>query len=136
MRKKTKKIRQSSESRSIKAVTPDPNTAQIDIDSRSDLRLYRRNLYILRARTRLYSQAGVEMPRFYHSQIKRSKGGHWHAFLKCDRPLLKIERIALQSVLGSDRDRELLSLCRYFAGSRYPTLFYELMKVPYIKEAG
>jgi hypothetical protein len=128
MKRAKKRYRQMNVSKSIKAVTPNRFTAQIDLDTKNDVKTFRKMVYILRARTNLYAQACFDMPRFISTRIHRSKGGHWHAKIVCDKPLSDITRIALQAVLGSDRKRELLSLCRYFAGSRYPTLFFEVYK--------
>ncbi len=125
-----------SESKSTRhAVTPGRHIAQVDIDRKSDLALFKRHFFVLNARMKLYRESAgdvfaISIPVFTRSDIRRSSnhGNHWHVEVISSQGLNKAERIALQAALGSDRKRELLSLCRYFAGSRYPTLFFEERK--------
>ncbi|SRR6266404_6457966 len=134
MKKARKKSRSlTSESKSTRrAVTPGRHVAQVDIDRKSDLALFKRHFFVLNARMALYRAAGqlIAMPYFTRGKIRRSsnRASHWHVEVTCSQGLNPAERIALQAILGSDRKRELLSLCRYFAGSRYPTLFFEERK--------
>lgn len=66
---------------------------------------------------------GLPLPR---KETHRSLSGRgWHVTVTWPKPLNDPERIALAAVLGSDLIRELLSLIRHFAGSRYPQLFFE-----------
>ena len=50
---------------------------------------------------------------------------HSHVVVKLGREVTQMERILLQSVLGSDRKREALSWVRLVNNDPDPTLFYE-----------
>lgn len=71
-------------------------------------------------RLKLY---GLPLPTKKTHRSLSGKG--WHVTVKWPTPLSNPERIALAGALGSDIIRELLSLIRHFAGSRYPQLFFE-----------
>jgi hypothetical protein len=51
---------------------------------------------------------------------------HYHITVTLGRKLSNLERIALQSVAGSDPMRELMSFRRACRGDSDPTLFFEL----------
>jgi len=126
-RKKSGKPSRKKESRFIRpvvAVTPTATEAQIDLDTRADLKLFRKQWLILKSRCKMY---GFHCRWKY--RISRSRNGGWHVTLTWGKRLMGAEeRIALQACLGSDRVRELLSLIRWWAGSRHPTLFFEERK--------
>lgn len=55
----------------------------------------------------------------------RSKSGNTHVSITLLKPMSQIERLFLQTALGSDPVRELLSWGRVRNGCPYPTLFFE-----------
>jgi hypothetical protein len=57
--------------------------------------------------------------------LSRSRSGNWHVTIKLSKPKPKIERIALQAILGSDLARELCNMERVYFKSKFPILFVE-----------
>lgn len=100
-----------------------PNELQIDIDSEVSLRFFRKQWYIFNSRMAAYHKPMTSLTTIYPSSS--GKRGHWHVLITFKKPIDPIMRIALQVCLGSDRVRELLSLCRVLNGSPIPTLFFE-----------
>lgn len=62
---------------------------------------------------------------FQITKTTTSKSGNMHIYIRANRGLDPLERIALQACLGSDRKRELLSLLRLWRANRAPTVFFE-----------
>lgn len=54
-----------------------------------------------------------------------SKSGNNHIVIKLDRPLPVLYRIALQSILGSDPRRDIMSLCSVEIGVKDPILLFK-----------
>ncbi len=55
----------------------------------------------------------------------RSNSGNLHAYVTLSEPLNDLEKIILQSILGSDPLRELFSLARLKKGLELPILMFE-----------
>lgn len=63
--------------------------------------------------------------------------GRYHIVVTLPRPVSALERLALQSMLGSDSTREILSWLRLQRGIGEPTIFFErpaVARVPDIAE--
>jgi hypothetical protein len=58
------------------------------------------------------------------------KDGRYHVTVKMPRSVTPLERIAIQSFMGSDRKRECLSWCRLQDGETTVTRFFELPAKP------
>lgn len=100
-----------------KIVVPAPNELQIDIDSASQ---YDKHNHALEAFLRFFQIGGVES----HGS-KSGAPGKLHITITLMNEVSPLERIALQSLLGSDPRRELLSYVRLKLNDPVPTLFME-----------
>lgn len=98
-------------------VTPGPRQLFVDIDSDAD------NAYLEKQIARLISN-GVTIVATGDTPSKSGLPKR-HVTLEVDHDLTDIERIALQACLGSDRVREILSLCRVYKGISPATVFFE-----------
>ena len=124
--KTSKRAHAKKSSKSTRFVPARANELQIDIDSNAALKMFNEHWHIFNSRMAAYRKPITSL-----TTIKASpsgKRGHWHITITFQRPIDPATRIALQSVLGSDRVRELLSLCRLLNGSPIPTLFFEVKK--------
>lgn len=98
-------------------VVPEPDELLIDIDNPSQYTEYCNRM--------------TDFQRFFevkNIEIKPSKSGlpgKLHITVKLDKPVVPLERIALQAILGSDSKREFLSYVRLQNGDSVPTLFLE-----------
>jgi hypothetical protein len=102
-------------------IRPGPHDVFVDIDDEAH---YAQLIDILGLIERNGNAVTVEMVT-----PSKSGGEKRHVYLRCDRPLEVIERIALQACLGSDPRREILSLLRAWSPhsdtNRAPTVFFE-----------
>lgn len=101
----------------LDVVLPDDFTLLIDIDKYADRKVFETNRDLIDA-----AYGITEVLENY----SRSGGTHFTVHLKT--PVSRLERIALQAVLGSDLRREAHSLRRLRAGESNPTLFFEKRK--------
>lgn len=58
----------------------------------------------------------------------KSGKGHKHVVLKLEKPLHPLQRLVLQAALGSDPNREILTLQRVLRGEEEPSLLYKPRK--------
>lgn len=99
-------------------VAPGPRQLLADIDTEADY------LYLQTQISRLVSNGvAITITRDTPSKSGLPKR---HITLEVDHDISDIERIALQACLGSDRVREILSLCRVYRGTSPATVFFEL----------
>jgi hypothetical protein len=100
----------------LEVVLPKPNQLQIDIDSTEDMDVFNIHFGILLK----YEQAVI-----VRDEPSKSGGEKRHITVDLGRDISNVERILLQSVLGSDRKREILSWVQHCKGDAHPTLFLE-----------
>ena len=98
-------------------VLTQPRELFVDIDNEEDYR-------VLLAHIEIMTQLGISI-EFDHISPSKSGFPRQHVYLSVDHELGPMERIALQACLGSDRKRELLSMCRVYLNDRPPTVFFE-----------
>jgi len=99
----------------LNVVYPADDELLLDIDSNADAEWLVQMLDVLRE-----NDESVEVEK-----TTTSKSGNLHVYIKMDRKLSSIERVALQACLGSDRKRELLSVLRIWYTDRAPTVLFE-----------
>ncbi len=99
----------------LNVVYPEDDQLLLDIDSDEDAAWLEKMLDVLR-------ENGVELRV---EKTTTSKSGNHHVYIRIDRDLTPIERVALQACLGSDRKRELLSTLRIWYTNRAPTVLFE-----------
>lgn len=93
---------------------------QLDFDSPLPLPAYFwQRVYILRDRC-----PGLFLPEREWKQWY-SKSGNVHVVVKLAEKLTEIERVALQTILGSDPKRELLNFSRVRVGIEHPILLFK-----------
>jgi hypothetical protein len=100
----------------LEVVLPKANELQIDIDTPEDREVFNHHFGILQK----YEQAEI-----IRDEPSKSGGDKRHITVELGRDISNLERILLQSVLGSDRKREILSWVQYCNGDEHPTLFLE-----------
>lgn len=97
---------------------PAPNELFVDIDSDADFEVFEKHLAILKTHVTVDA-----------TEITPSRSGLpcRHVVVRLERPVSgPLERLLLQSVLGSDRLHELLSWLAVTKGTTpYPTVFFE-----------
>lgn len=99
-------------------IPANPYTLQFDLDDHASLKLCLRHLPWLSC---IMHEQGQELRGF---SLARSKSGRrWHAEIKLSKPLRKMERIAIQAFMGSDRSREMCNWERVRFGSTHAILF-------------
>lgn len=110
-------IEQLAADRGLKLILPMADELLVDIDSPIS------NSYVDRVRDALINND----LQFISVLETLSKGGRTHKYIKLDRCLEPTARIALQTMLGSDPVREVLSLLRILLGSEPEavTAFFE-----------
>ena len=101
----------------LDVVFPKPNELQIDIDDDDSLKAFARTCSVVDQYWGIKSET--------KAPSKSGKPGRFHITIALGREVNGTERIALQSALGSDRMREVLSLIRLLEKDPYPTLFIE-----------
>jgi len=101
----------------LDVVLPEANQLQIDIDDEAALKVYEAHYDIVD------SYWGIE-----HTKVTPSKSGlpgKSHITVTLSQKISNKDRIALQTFLGSDRKREILSYIQEENGDAHPTLFLE-----------
>ena len=101
----------------LRFVPADPWTLQLDLDRHADLKHF---LKVLPWFSCIMHETRQELRSV---SLERSRNGNWHAEVKLSKPKCVIERIALQSILGSDLARELCNIERFYFKSAIPILF-------------
>jgi hypothetical protein len=103
---------------------PEPNELFIDIDTRDQLATFERNFEVLRRYIPV--EECTETP---------SKRGwpHVHIVVRLKHAVTSIERIAMQTALGSDPMREILSIARVYTNQQHATCFFEDLVMPEAK---
>jgi hypothetical protein len=96
---------------------PSPNELFIDIDDKDSAMWFCLNV------GKINEQVGVKDT--HRAPSPSGKPEHEHIVLTLVRDVTDMERIAMQSFLGSDRKREALSWVRLVNNDPNPTLFYE-----------
>lgn len=100
-------------------VLPEADEVLLDIDDINDY------LTMQRLLTALNDRMGVGTA-VVHKET-RSKNNNWHVYVRFNRALSDLERVALQACLGSDRMRECLALTEVFThADRPPSVFFEV----------
>jgi hypothetical protein len=102
---------------------PADNELFIDIDNEHSFKLFQNQFYIVKhyigvVKTKAYPYDYVVTPS-RHGLPGR------HIVVTLSRNVTKLERIALQACLGSDRVREVLGFVQIQNGDPHPTLFLE-----------
>lgn len=98
----------------VNIVFPSAHELQLDIDSEESLERSKERINWMRS----YLKLGYD--------VRKSKSpGHYHITITLSRAVTDWERVALQAVLGSDPDREMISACSLLAGLDRPTRFFE-----------
>lgn len=100
----------------LEVVLPKANELQIDIDSTDDYALFDMHFGIL---------LQYEVAQVTRDEPSKSGGERRHITVQMGRDVTNMERMLLQSVLGSDRKREILSWVQQCNGDPNPTLFLE-----------
>jgi len=96
-------------------VYPESDELFVDIDSVEDLKVFHKNLGLL-----------GDLVLGYMRTPSNGGGDHWHVKVKLSHALDDgFDRIALQSLLGSDRKREMLSWITMKDDGANPTCFFE-----------
>jgi hypothetical protein len=90
------------------------NTLLLDIDNEEDLHQFDKQYALLNE----HVEMGLPV-------ITASRSGNKHISIKLTQPVSLMERIALQTALGSDRKRELLSILGFRAGQENPVLLFK-----------
>jgi hypothetical protein len=97
-------------------VKPKANELFVDIDDDFMLEHFNRNIEVLRRSHKI---------RVRRTPSPSGEPAHFHIVVTLDRDVQPMERILLQSCLGSDPMREILSWQRLQCGDECPTLFFE-----------
>lgn len=105
---------QEAEKRGMVVVEPGPHDIFLDIDDTH---------VVLEEQLRLAEAAGLEF-EIVEAWPSRTMGHH-HVHLRTEFSLNPALRIAIQAALGSDRQRELLSIARLMGGIQPPTVTFE-----------
>lgn len=100
-----------------KVVLPADNELQLDIDDSAGFQIYEKH--------RPMFGHFIEIEKVTEIPSKSGKYGRKHITLILKKTVTPIERILFQSLLGSDRMRELLSWIRIQQNDLNPTLFFE-----------
>lgn len=95
-------------------VYPADNEIQLDIDSEEQYKKFLLTLCKL--------EKYIDFPAF--TVVPSSTPGHCHVTLSMGTPISMWQRLALQSVLCSDPDRELFNCARALTGDERPTLLF------------
>lgn len=104
-------------SRNCSVVVAEPNQLQFDIDDEYGEQMF----WIFRGR--MSERYKVNLMEF--TEGWRSKSGNRHYVITLPVALAVPDRIAMQTMGGSDRFREFAALCCHWAGSPHPILLYK-----------
>lgn len=105
------------EEQDLEIVYPKENELQLDIDNKEAYDYFHQNKWILE------QWFGI---RSITERVSKSGGDKKHITVELGVTLTTVTRILLQSVMGSDRKRELLSFVMYAKGNeKRPTLLLE-----------
>ena len=96
-------------------ILPADDDIFVDLGSAQDV-------YVMEAILALFKDQGYPI---IHTKTTRSKSGNKHAYLKAPGPLTELERLLLQAILGSNREREALGFLRVIRGESPVTVFFE-----------
>ena len=108
-------------------IEPKANQLQLDLDGARSLRRYGMQYSILR-------RAGLT--RGWREKIVPSKrSNHVHITITMPQSIGDMERVALQSILGSDLKREAFDYTRVKKGNKYPIVFFEREKKLYVRRS-
>jgi hypothetical protein len=100
----------------LTVIVAQPNELQIDIDKSKALELYGWQMYMLRE---------AKLTKGWRVRILPSKSrGHAHILVTMPRKMRLIERILLQTLLGSDIKREMFNYLRAKRGSKLPIVLF------------
>lgn len=105
---------------------PADNELFIDIDSQADLTHFQSTIALLELLDDQWAQHGYTL-----AQTPSASGEPFHVHIvvssEAIRPLTDVDRLLYQTLLGSDRKHELLSLLRLRSGARPEdvTVFFE-----------
>lgn len=97
-------------------VMPQANQAQIDIDSKEAYQEFWCRF------NRFTDYLGLPQPI---QEPSKSGKDHWHVTMTFPRDLSDLERLAIQSIFGSDSMREMLNLMRYLTKGVTDSCFFE-----------
>lgn len=98
-------------------------TVQLDIDNADDLVLFHKHVLWLSC---IMNEAREPLRAF--SETRSRSGKRWHVEIKLSKPKPVMWRIALASIMGSDRSRELCNFERVMCNSKYPVLFWKQIR--------
>lgn len=106
--------------RGMTCLIPEPNQLFIDIDSEEDFKVFELGMEIFLDRLNYVAK---EVPVF----INPSSSGLPHRHIVVDLPfeIDDAKRLLLQTVLGSDRKRELVGFLELYNGIEHPVTFFE-----------
>ncbi len=102
----------------------DDVTLQLDIDSGEAAERCKKGLVLLKSLDAALPEDAKILDLGKTPVTRTSKNGNVHVTIKLRRPLDPVERIALQACLGSDPDRELLSLFGAWNGKQQPIVLF------------
>ncbi len=109
----------------LDVVVPDEYTLQLDYDSKTLPENFNKLCALIDINFGIKRSGDQEV---YDMDIKTSKSGNLHVYLKLANPISNTERLVFQAALGSDPVREILSLARLKRGETTPTLLFEVKK--------
>lgn len=98
-------------------VYPAPNEVQLDLDSDQSINEFWQRIRMVER------HLDVEYPV---KVSPSSTSGHWHVTVTLPHKLTQWQRLAWQSLLGSDSNRELLNLIRLVAFDDSKSCFFEV----------
>lgn len=98
-----------------------PNTLQIDIDDPADFQAFTSRLHNLIVDMEAFTKTTITGTTIAPSK----RPGHYHVTVTLSKRLPVMERIALQAILGSDRNRELHNWLRARRHAPHPIIFFE-----------
>jgi hypothetical protein len=108
--------------KNLDCIYPMANELFVDIDTEADYGNFLKNKNI------------ISIIKAWHVTPSRTKAQGKHIVVELDRDVTSIERIALQTILGSDTRREAHSWVRLQANDPLPTLFFEKKKKKIVEE--
>jgi hypothetical protein len=107
-------------------VVPTDRELQIDLDSKRDVKKFRKRLSFFKSQIWAYDSL-----KDWKLKIKTSRsisGKGYHVKITVSQRMTICERICAQVLLGDDPNRGMYNFFRYLNGSRFPVLFFERKK--------